>query len=652
VESKLKSKVKSKVKSKLVSKNKEVKTGKRKEDGKENGRKAGINLQAVILLVFMITVIGGILIYKIREAHALENQWKIENYHTEQMGENVYLFRPEDPADEVIKILDQIYAEQETNQFGDARYAIYFMPGEYDASIEVKMGFYMEAAGLGKQPEDTVISALNCTATWLGDDSNHNACCNFWRGVSNMTINSDTIWAVSQATFMRRVNIIGNLALHDNYGWASGGFLADSKITGVVNSGSQQQWLSRNSDWNLWLGENWNMVFVGMEEGDAPKGTWPGTKNTTVEQTPIIAEKPYLYYDEDNGFQVFVPSVQTESSGTSWDGDGVSISVSEFYVADPKEDTAASINAALREGKNLLLTPGIYHISEAITVSKENTIVLGLGFATLVPDQGNACMETENVDGIRIAGLLFDAGAVESDTLLRVGKKDDLVADNGTKADGSSQTADSELNSSSVVLSDLFFRVGGVSGYTAKTQSCVKIWKDNVIGDNFWVWRADHGDNVAWDLNTAANGIIVEGDDVTMYALMVEHFQEYQTIWNGNGGRVYFYQSEIPYDVPEQSVWMSHDGTVNGYSSYKVGDEVLSHEAYGIGIYSYHRDAVVDLNSVMEVPDTELVSIHNICAIMITGNPGISHIINNEGDACLYAGDRKIIVEYRNGVQK
>lgn len=174
----------------------------------------------------------------------------------------------------------------------------------------------------------------------------------------------------------------------------------------------------------------------------------------------------------------------------------------------------------------------------------------------------------------------------------------------------------------------------------------MEINSDYVIGDNFWVWRADHGDGVGWDSNTARNGIIINGDDVSMYALMVEHFQEYQTIWNGENGKTIFYQSEIPYDVPNQEEWLSHDGTVNGYASYKVGDTVEHHEAWGLGIYSYHRDAKVDLNCVMEVPEQENIKVHNICSVMITGNPGISHVINNEGGAAEYASSLQMIREY------
>lgn len=600
-------------------------------------------LYGIAFLIFMVFVIGAGLGYsqyqKQLEEKNMQKQFEIIGYHNELFGENVYLFTPEDPVDEVCEILDKLWKQQETNQFGSKRYGVYFMPGTYDSNIEVKVGYYMEVAGLGLQPTDTRIPALNCTATWLGDENNHNACCNFWRGVQNLSIGSNTMWAVSQATFMRRVSIQGNLALHDNNGWASGGYLADSVIDGIVDSGSQQQWLSRNSDWNLWSGQNWNMVFVGMSETDAPKGTWPGTKYTTVEETPVIGEKPYLFYDKTNGYQVFVPDILEKTVGISWEKSGTILDISNFYVAQSGTDNGESINKALDAGKHIILTPGIYQLEEAIKVTKAGTVVLGMGLATLVSENGNACMEIADVSGVTVSGLLFDAGGIESETLLEVG------------TEVKSET-DGEVENRAILLSDLFFRVGGNPGYVAKTKTCVVIHADNVIGDNFWIWRADHGDGVAWDKNTAQNGIIINGDDVTIYALMVEHFQEYQTIWNGERGRVYFYQSEIPYDVPNQESWMSHEGTVNGYASYKVGDDVEAHEAWGIGIYSYHRDAKVDLFSAMEIPNQREVKIHNICAIMITGNPGISHVINDQGGACINAGDRKIIVEYSDGIQK
>ncbi len=587
-------------------------------------RKRGIGVAVVVLAA------AGMIMF-LRGNAMQDNRYQIKNFHNEVFGGNVYIFSPEDNPGEVQKVLDDLWEQQETNQFGEERYSVLFLPGEYDESIKVQVGYYMQVSGLGMLPTDTQIPALECSAAWLGDDNNHNATCNFWRGVENIDIGSNTMWAVSQATFMRRVNIDGALYLHDNYGWASGGFLADSNIELMVDSGSQQQWLSRNCEWGSWMGDNWNIVFCGIGRAGAPKGTWPAVAYTTVDATEEIQEKPFLVYKEEEGYGVFVPEVRRNSAGVSWEeaNSGTFIPLEDFYVANAEDDNADTMNQALKEGRHLLLTPGIYHLKEPLLVEQKDTIVLGMGLATLSPENGNTCMEIADRQGIKIAGVLFDAGVEESENLLVVGNEEEK-----------------NQKEEPILLSDLFFRVGGAEPEGAKAENCVEINSDYVIGDNFWVWRADHGDGVGWDVNTARNGIIINGDDVSMYALMVEHFQEYQTIWNGENGKTIFYQSEIPYDVPNQKEWMSQDGTVNGYASYKVGDEVTSHEAWGLGIYSYHRDAKVDLNCVMEVPEQENIKVHNICSVMITGNPGISHVINNEGEAAKYAGSRQMIREY------
>ena len=589
-----------------------------------------IKRKRVISVVVVVLAAAGTIMF-LRGNTMSKSQYKINNFHNEIFGENVYIFSPEDNPEEVQQVLDDLWEQQETNQFGEERYSVLFLPGEYSDSIKVQVGYYMQVSGLGMLPTDTKVPALECSATWLGDDSNHNATCNFWRGVENIEIGSNTMWAVSQATFMRRVNIDGALYLHDNYGWASGGFLADSNIEGMTESGSQQQWLSRNCEWALWMGDNWNMVFCGIDGEGAPKGTWPASAYTTVETTDEMQEKPFLVYEEEEGYGVFVPEVRENSVGVSWkeENNGTFIPLEEFYVANPEMDNADTMNQKLKEGKHLLLTPGIYHLEEPLFVEQKDTIVLGMGLATLSAENGNTCMEVADQQGIKIAGVLFDAGEKESENLLVVGNKEEK-----------------NQKEEPILLSDLFFRVGGAEPEGAKVENCVEINSDDVIGDNFWVWRADHGDGVGWDINTAQNGIVINGDNVSMYALMVEHFQEYQTIWNGENGKTIFYQSEIPYDVPAQKEWMSHEGTVNGYASYKVGDTVKNHEAWGLGIYSYHRDAKVDLNCVMEVPEQENIKVHNICSVMITGNPGISHVINNEGKAANQPGERKIIREY------
>jgi len=552
-------------------------------------------------------------------------------------GPNVFIFDPSDAAAEIQNIADSVYEEMQsadTAQFASGRYALLFKPGTY--STDIKVGYYTHVAGLGRVPNETTIRSLRSEAA-LPDN---NSTCNFWRSAENLTVNSNTQWAVSQAVSLRRVKINGNLTLHQAGGWASGGFLADSYITGTTESGSQQQWFSRNTYWDRWSGGVWNMVFVGIADGKAPLGTWPDTKFTTVAETPVIKEKPFLYIDENGEYFVFVPDLRIDSKGLSWTesymGSGTSIPIDQFYIAHYDVDTADTINNALESGKHLILTPGIYNLDKPIQVNNENTVVLGLGLATLTAANGNACMKIADVGGAMIAGVLFDAGEEKSEVLLEVGPE-------GSKADHSDNP---------VVLSDLYFRVGGRNEYTGKADVCIIVNSNNVIGDNFWVWRADHGYNIKWDTNVTTNGIIVNGDNVTMYALMVEHFHEYQTLWNGNGGRTYFYQSEIPYDVPNQESWMSHNGTKNGYASYKVADHVTSHEAWGLGIYSYHRDATVDLHSAVEVPDHPNVKIHNACTVMLAGNPGISHVVNNEGGAVTKAGERQEVIYYCNNGRK
>ncbi len=561
-----------------------------------------------------------------------------KDYHLDSFGENVWFFAPEDDPEAVQKELETLWGRQETNQFGDVRYSVYFLPGEYDDKIQPKVGFYMQVAGLGSMPDDVSLYTVGCDARWLGDNNNHNATCNFWRGVENLSARDYVTWAVSQATFMRRVHLGKTLYLHDSNGWSSGGFLSNSKIDLAVNSGSQQQWLSRNCDWNTWIGENWNMVFAGIEEGKSPDGTWPEHAYTDVPVVEEIREKPFLAYDREKGLGVYVPNLRSEAVGVDWTP-GEFLPIEDFYIARPFADTAETINKALSQGKHLFLTPGVYQLTEAIVIDREGTVVLGTGLATLRSMEGNACIEVTGEARVTLAGILFDAGPKETECLLIVGggeyEKTELP-----EASDSRQTQ-------RTLLADLFFRVGGAKGYDTDVDCCVKLHQDGIIGDNFWVWRADHGSGVGWERNRAANGILVSGDNVTVYALMVEHFQEYQTIWDGENGEIIFYQCEIPYDVPDQESWRSHEGTVNGYSSIKIADSVNRHEAWGLGIYLYNRDAEVELYTAVEAPEgTGGIRVHNICTVMITGNPGMSHIINGDGDAVTRPGARAVITDW------
>jgi hypothetical protein len=539
--------------------------------------------------------------------------------NTPNFGPNVYVFSPSMSTSTIQNDINQVYSTQQSNQFGTQRYELMFEPGTYDVTVPV--GFYTEVVGLGQNPSQTVITGGGVYANAAWNDGN--ATENFWRGVENITIDpssGSTEWAVSQADPMRRVDIEGNLVLDDDTSgnttsnWSSGGFISDSIVTGQVNSGSQQQFIMRNDQLGSWTGSNWNMVFVG--DTGVPGQSFPSPPYTTVNQTPTVDEKPYLYIDSSGNWDVFAPSNRTSSTGVSWangNTPGTSLPLSDFYIATPSS-TVAQINAALAGGQDLLFTPGVYQVNGTIDVTNPDTVVLGLGLATLVSNGGDTILQTADVNGIRIGGLIFDAGTTNSSVLVQIGPP------------GSSASHASDPT----VLSDVFARIGGAT--TGKATQTLQVNSDNVIGDDLWLWRADHGNSgtVGWTVNTAANGLVVNGTNVTMYGLAVEHYQAVQVQWNGNGGADYFYQSEMPYDPPSQSAWM--DGSSDGYPSIAVASGVTSFQAYGLGVYCYFdvNPSEISANALTS-PTSSGVQWHDMVTVSLGGTGTIQNIINGTG---------------------
>ncbi|WP_437759853.1 discoidin domain-containing protein [Sorangium sp. So ce1389] len=525
------------------------------------------------------------------------------------LGPNVIVFDPSMSSSSIQGTLDSVFAQQESSQFGATRYALMFKPGTYNVNVNV--GFNTSVAGLGLTPGAVRVNGVTVDAGWFGG----NATQNFWRSVENLTITppgGTNRWAVSQAAPFRRVDVQGNLDLAPSgYGWASGGYIADSRVSGQVLPYSQQQWFTRDSQIGGWGNGVWNMVFVGV--AGAPATGFPDPPYTTVARSPVTREKPFLYLDSTGAYQVFVPALRQNTQGVSWaagNTPGSSIPLSQFYVARPG-DSAATINAALGQGLNLLFTPGIYHVSQTINVTRANTVVLGLGYATIIPDGGVVPMAVSDVDGVKLAGLLFDAGTANSPVLLRLGQ------------DGA--TAGHAANPSSI--QDVYFRIGGATAGKATTSLVVN--SNDAIIDHIWAWRADHGDGVGWTVNTADHGVIVNGNNVTAYGLFVEHYQKYQLVWNGNGGRTYFFQNEMPYDPPTQAAWRSG---ANGYAAYKVADSVTTHEAWGVGSYCYFNvNPSIHADRGFEVPNRSGVRFHSALTVSLGGNGVIDHVINTTG---------------------
>jgi hypothetical protein len=553
-------------------------------------------------------------------------------------GPNVIVFDPSMPQSQVQATVDAIAAQQVPNQFGTQRYALLFKPGTYgtDANpLNFQVGYYTSVAGLGAEPGDVTVNGSIYARNQCDSNNFCTALNNFWRSLSNLTIDVNTpnfgcyngeFWPVSQAAPMRRVHVNGFATLMDyctGPSFASGGFIADSRFDGsTIVNGSQQQWLARNSTLDGWTNGVWNQVFSGVV--GAPPQCFPaqascGGPYTTIPTSPVTRDAPYLYVDSARHYNVFVPAAQRDSAGASWEGGttaGSSIPIDDFFIAKPT-DHAQAINNALARGQNLIFTPGVYHIDETIKVKRPDTVVLGLGFPTLVPDDGVATMEVADVPGVKLSGLLFDAGPVSSAVLLRVGTP------HAHKSDPGDPTS----------IQDVFFRIGGATPGKATTSLVVN--SDDVLLDDIWAWRADHGNGVGWTANTADTGVIVNGDDVTAYGLFVEHYQKYEVIWNGQNGRVVFFQNEMPYDPPSQAAWMEAPG-VDGWAAFKVADGVKSFSGYGMGSYSFFNQGVdIFAAHAFEVPeDLPPGSLHDLLTIFLdatNGKGGILNVVNDTG---------------------
>ncbi|WP_050638061.1 fibronectin type III domain-containing protein [Candidatus Stoquefichus sp. SB1] len=614
---------------------------------------------------------------------------------TQLFGKNVLIFSEKDDIAMVNKLIRDIYNEQSdfkaNAQFNQKRYAIYFKPGDYTGLNTIPVGFYTQVAGLGETPND--VSVNNITVPAYLDDNN--ATCNFWRSIENLAVkkvdpvegddvfgaygNGDSPdkgrdrylnWSVAQAAPMRRIDSERAVAYDWNFGWASGGYNADSNISGFVDDNgtaisagtfSGQQFYTRNTNIakNVY-GCTLNHFFQGVKGGNLPTddpllggngySNWkkPNDKGeqqivTNIATTPIIREKPFLFM-QNGEYKVFVPSIRKDATGTSWSagnmGEGKVVSLDEFYIAK-EGDTAEKINEQLDNQKNVFFTPGIYHAEETINVNKKDTVVLGTGMASIVPENKDAAMKVADEDGITIAGLIFDAGTYNSEYMLQVG----------------TSSASKDHSANPTLLADLFFRIGGTTNEATSAKNALEINSNNVIGDHFWIWRADHGAGVSWHGNAAQNGLIVNGDNVTCYALFNEHFEDYTTLWNGENGRTYFYQNETAYDAISQDpsnedAWLSHNGTVKGYASYKVSNNVNSHYAVGLGIYNvfiytgggefgkkyYDGGVQIELDNAIEVPNKENVIVENAC-LQTFAKSGVegglyqstNHIINGVG---------------------
>lgn len=483
------------------------------------------------------------------------------------LGNNVIFFTPADGDDTIQEQVDIIYNAQKSSEFGSNRYAIFFSPGKY--KLDVKVGYYTTVHGLGKSPEDVVIEGAVRSIAALEDG---NATTTFWRGVENLTviptIADDDLklqWATSQGTWLRRVNVKGDVILSDHGGWCSGGYISDSCVSGDIDSSSQQQYFIRNTKMGTFTNGAYAQVFVGCP--GAPEENWPEQPYSNTKCTPVIREKPYFVIEEvdcdddavaaagnDDAkkkavasqtpdatqLAIVLPGLRQSSQGPSWSCGGnsndVYAALDTWYVVEAETFNIDTVQNRLSIGINVLFTPGVYNLTSALKVTRANTAILGIGLATLKTLNGTPALTIDDIDGVTVSGLLLDAGENHSSSLMRIG-------------DAKSTTRHKD---NPIVINDILFRVSGVDAAGARCNNMLTVNVRDTVIDHIWCWRADHDQGVGWNLNQCNNGLLVEADDVTAYALFVEHCNEFQTVWNGENGKVYFYQVSKIQKTPQR----------------------------------------------------------------------------------------------------
>ena len=544
-------------------------------------------------------------------------------------NEHVKIFFEDDDHQQIQQYVDDKYQQLNAAEWATDRMEILFMPGDY-SDISLKTGYYTSIKGLGYSPDDCNFKSL----LTMDHPGTGNALINFWRSIENLSFNEKSFWAVSQATSIRHSHFKDDLYLFDYNGsgnhWSSGGFIANSYIEGDVIPGSQQQYLMRNDKFQAFTGANYNMVFEGSI-GEMPMADdWVESRSTILEQSLDVYEKPFLVFDNQKGFGYMVSNQKSTQSGYNWSLEALEfVPLSEFKVINPNK-SAKEIKDILNNNARILFTPGIYDIDEQLDVNLDNSFIAGMGYATLSATANiEKTLSVKSVNN-KIFSLLFQS---------EVNITNYLVLEENN-------------NNEMTLLSDLFFRVGGHSEKDIKVDTCLVINQNYVIGDNFWIWRADHGKNIGYTKNYARLGCVINGHNVICHALMVEHFYEYQVIFNGEDNKVIFYQSETPYDIPGQAYWMRYEEGYTGeaaigYPSYKVNDNVRKHTGYGIGIYYINTLGITQsCYTALETPRNNDIYFLHVTANYFGGEGKFMHTINDIlGTRRLGEADRNSVIE-------
>jgi hypothetical protein len=582
-------------------------------------------------------------------------------------GANVTIFNPSMSVASINAALNA------TPPAGDGKRQFYFLPGTYgDPSVtpatvttsnviqaEVAPGTIV--AGLGSSPCDVVINgslSINNGSLAIRDSQ-----------MSNLTINpiqadvpaGGMLWYTSQTATLRRVNILGNLYVSPVIqtpggcqnpcdpvtqgfqiniipGVANGFVITNSVITGDVINGDG---LNRpgvegnggNSDIYFqqdkiggYSGFGSDMVFNGTI-GAPADNFGPGRISpyvppgdiTNVPFASVVREAPFVYYAAGQ-FRIFRPSAQFNVRGPNWSTDpwqGDSLPLSSFYIATVAAgDNAETMNAALKNGKNLLIGPGTYVLDEPITVSRPNRVIMGLGDPILRADNTATIFVKDSATGTVLSKFNADGRAFDPSDMGPFAENQIVI---GSTPHGSGSPRDPTALNDISTVSGATNAILLNQNYTILNQG--QIQTNNNSGDGYTTTN--------WTASSGNTGAVVNGDHDTWQGIWLEHFKQTEITWNGEHGDVTFLENErpltVPFDTPGEIGVQPHVWKMNahfdGYPSLAVAPTVYHFTLNGFQSWSrLGNGCYCNVTSVITTPVRPGVTFHALFTGEILGS--------------------------------
>ena len=262
---------------------------------------------------------------------------------------------------------------------------------------------------------------------------------------------------------MRRVNVNGgNLSLMDYCSagpqYASGGFIADSSFSGGTRDQRLAAAVLRPQHQPGRLVERRLEPGLLRRPGRArrrasparPAGQRP-TRTPRWPPRPQTQEEPFLQTDAAPARTACsCPSLQQNSSGPSW-ASGTHrghVPADQRVLRRHPEHLDRGHRRGAGPGQEPAPHPGrVQHRQAPILVKRPDTVVLGLGFATLIPQNGTAAIDVAGRPAAsKLSGLIFDAGPKNS-------PRWSSWAPRSPASCGSA--------SDPALVQDVFFRIGG-----------------------------------------------------------------------------------------------------------------------------------------------------------------------------------------------